>query len=419
MRKTPGVWGRRPHGGGLPQAHERADAAGRAKKQLIHRLPPAFVLQILKDFNSGAIDAFSAANRLGVSRARLYQLRTGYLRNKSDYQPKASGGARREAWPPEVVKFLKGFLPVQSPPNYQLVADELERLCHFKRARATVESYVKTHLSDLIPTPPPKQRTYRRFRRAHVGELWQHDSSIHQWWPAPRKQTLLLTVDDCSGLYVAGRFVESDTTWNHFLHFREAFERHGLPEAIYTDALSLFGPSSSHDHADPRSEFQRALRALHVAHLVAPTPQAKGKIERSFQTFQNRLVTLLAHAGVTDWKNADPILQMEIQRQNRTTLRTTGKVPSEVWEEQQLKRTARLRPTPEASLLDLHFSLRSTRKVHTGPYIEFDGQSYEIAPTARKVVPVLFHPFRKLWVLEHSPNLTWPPILGHFTLKSV
>ena len=365
------------------------------------------------------LDPLSAANRLGVSRTRLYQLRTDYLRNKSDYQPKASGGDRREAWPPEVVDFLKNFLPVQSPPNYQLVANELERLCDFKRARATVESYVKTHLAHLVPTSPPKKRTYRRFRRAHIGELWQHDSSIHQWWPAPRKQTLLLTVDDCSGLYVAGRFVESDTTWNHFQHFREAFERHGLPEAIYTDALSLFGPSSSNHHADPRSEFQRALRALHVAHLVAPTPQAKGKIERSFQTFQNRLVTLMSHAGVSDWQSADSILQMEIQRQGRKTQRTTGRIPSEVWEEQLHKRTAHLSPTPASTLLDLHFSLRATRKVHTGPYIEFDGQDYEIAPTSRKVVTVLFHPFRKLWVLDHSPKLTWPPVLGHFTLKSV
>lgn len=80
---------------------EVVDAVGRAKKQLIHRLPPAFVLQILKDFNAGALDAPSAANRLGVSRTRLYQLRTDYLKNKSNYQPKASGGARREAWPPE------------------------------------------------------------------------------------------------------------------------------------------------------------------------------------------------------------------------------------------------------------------------------------------------------------------------------
>ena len=139
MRKTPGVWGQRPHVPRLPKQADIADASRRAKKQLIHRLPPEFVRRILKDFNSGSLDASSAAARLGVSRARLYQLRTDYLKDKPGYQPKASGGDRREGWPPEVLDFLKGFLPLQIPPNYQLVADEMERLCNFKRARATVD----------------------------------------------------------------------------------------------------------------------------------------------------------------------------------------------------------------------------------------------------------------------------------------
>ena len=107
---------------------------------------------------------------------------------------------------------------------------------------------------------------------------------------------------------------------------------------------------------------------------------------------------------------------MEIQRQNHKTLRTTGKVPIEVWEEQVLKRTAQLRPTPDPSLLDLHLSLRACRMVHLRHIIQFDGCDYEIAPTYRKSVTVLFHPRHKLWVLEHSPKLTWSPILGHFTL---
>jgi hypothetical protein len=362
------------------------------------------------------MDATSACARLEVGRTRLYELRTEWLKDQSGYQPGTSGGDHGEAWPAEVIELLTDFLPLQNPPNFQLVADEMDRLHDFKRARSTVEDYVKAHLAHLIPQPERKPHTYRRFRRAHVGELWQHDSSIHQWWPAAEKQILLLTVDDCSGLCVAGRFVERDTTWDHFLHFREAFERHGLPQVIYTDGLSLFGPSSSHDHSDPKSEFQRALRALHVAHIVAPTPQAKGKIERRFGTFQNRLVTLMAHEKVNKWQHADEILQMEIQRQNRKTLRTTGKVPNEVWEEQILKRSAQLRPTPEPSLLDLHLSLRNSRKVHLRHIMQFGGIDYEISPTCRKSVTVLFHPFRKLWVLEHSPNLTWPPILGHFTL---
>jgi len=225
-----------------------------------------------------------------------------------------------------------------------------------------------------------------------------------------------LSLDDHSGLNLAGRFVESDTTWNHFEHFREAFETWGLPEAIYTDALSLFGPSSSSDRSDPKSEFQRALRGLGVAHLVAPTPQAKGKIERRFGTFQRRLVTLLAHARAETAAQAGTILQMEIARQNRTVNRSTGKVPLEVWENQTLQSLGRLRPVPPAPLLDLHFSLRLQRRVNNDHTIDFDDQNYEIANTARTSVSIIHHPNRKLWVVEHPPKDIWPPILGFFTL---
>ena len=109
--------------------------------------------------------------------------------------------------------------------------------------------------------------------------------------------------------------------------------------------------------------------------------------------------------------------QKQIPSSNRKILRSTGKVPAEVWEQQLLDRTAKLRATPESSLLDLHLSLRATRKVHLGHLIQFDGRDYEIAPTSRKSVTVLFHPFRKFWVLEHPPKLSWPTILGSFTLR--
>lgn len=305
---------------------------------------------------------------------------------------------------------------MQNPPNYQLVADELLRICDFRRARSCVEAHVKAHFPHLVPIPLRKKRTYRRFRRARIGELYQHDSSIHQWWPALTKQILLLTVDDHSGFNVAGRFVSAETTWNHFCHFRNAFQTHGLPEAIYTDGLRLFGPSSSNDHSDPKSEFQRALLGLGVAHLVAPTPQAKGKIERRFGTFQKRLVTLLTHARVHTWEHADDILQMEIARQNRTTQRSTGMVPLEVWEKAMLENKAAIRPTPAPSLLDLHLALRAQRRVNNDHTIDFLGQNYEIATTSRKSVTIVHHPNTNFWVVDHPPKDVWPPILGAFSL---
>jgi hypothetical protein len=370
----------------------------------------------LEAFNDGRIDAAAAMAALGIGRSRLYEMRTTWLRDRDGFQPARSGGNRHRPWPPKVVAFLQEFLPLQRPPNFQLVADEMERLLGFKRARSTVEAYVKKHLPDLVLQAERKKRSYRRFRRAHIGELWQHDSSIHQWWPGKRKQTLLLTTDDHSGLFVAGRFVESDTTWNHFGHFRTAFEQYGIPESIYTDALSLFGPSSTYDNVDPKSQFQRALLGMGIAHLVAPTPQAKGKIERSFGTFQNRLVTLLTHAGVNEFEEANKVLAMEIARQNGKRKRNTGKIPAEVWEEAGLHSTSKMRCCPDHALLDLHFSLRCHRRVNNDGTIDFEGENFEIAPTQRKRVTIIHHPNQRFWVLEEAPKAVWTTVLGDFTL---
>ncbi len=379
-------------------------------------MPPEFIRRVLKDFNSGSLDAVTAARDLGISRAQLYRYRTAYLRDKNHYAPTGSGGNRRGLWPAEVLQFIEDFLALQKPPNYQLISDELLRLYGFGRARSGIEAYVKAHCAHLLDAPTQKKRTYRRFRRSYIGELYQHDSSIHQWWPADSKQTLLMTTDDHSGLITAGRFVESDTTWNHFMHFRTAFEAWGMPEIIYTDGLKLFGPSSCDDLVDPKSEFQRALKGLGVAHLVASSPQAKGKIERRFGTFQNRLITLLAYAKVKHWDQADELLQMEIVRRNNTRLRTTGNIPLEVWKEQTLNKTGRILQTPSARLLDLHLSLRQKRRVNNDHTIDFEGHNYEISATKRRTVTIVHHPQQQFWVTETAPVSVWPPILGHFTL---
>jgi hypothetical protein len=130
-----------PQGRGIARDAPFVRESPDEKKRLIHRLPPEFARSILRDFNSGAIDAASAAARLDVSRTRLYVLRTAWLKNQSGYQPAASGGNHGEAWPAEVIEFLTGFLPLQIPPNFQLVADEMERLHEFAATGCCSPSY--------------------------------------------------------------------------------------------------------------------------------------------------------------------------------------------------------------------------------------------------------------------------------------
>ena len=125
---------------------------------------------------------------------------------------------------------------------------------------------------------------------------------------------------------------------------------------------------------------------------------------------------LLAQAKVKTYEHAEEILQMKIIRQNRTQQRSRARIPLDVWNRAVLENNGRLRPTPVSNLLDLHFSMRGTRKVNNDQTIDFEGRNYEIATTARKSVTIVHHPNLKFWVVDHSAKDVWPPILGTFGL---
>ena len=389
------------------------------KHQIPKRLTPLFLNQTLKAFNAGQLDATTAAQELNVSRAHLYRLRTRWLRHPASFTAQLSGGPHRADWTADVDQFLQSFLPLQRPPNYQLVADELAARFAFHRHRKSVAAYARAHFPALIATPERRPKPRRRWERARLGELWQHDSSIHQWWPADDKQTLLLTVDDHSRKLLGATFVPTDTTWHHFQHFRRAFTLHGLPVALYTDALSLFGHQSTTDGRDPRSEFQRALTALGVTHVVAPSPQAKGKIERRFGTFQQRLVTLLAYEKITDYALAQTLLDSELARQNRTVCRTTGLSPDQACAKALDEQRTVLRACPPSTLMDLHLAIYLGRRVNADQEIDFLGRSWPIGATAKHTVTIVHHPQSQFWVVTEPPKPPqnhWPDILARFSL---
>ena len=383
------------------------------------RLTSPFLQHILQQFNSGQIDRVEASHLLQISQAHLYRLHARWLQNRATFSARPSGGGHWPAWPPQASQFLRDFVPLQKPPNFQLVADELASRFGFQRHRQSVAAFVRTHFPNLICQPAPRAKARRRWERARLGELWQHDSSIHQWWPADEKQTLLLTVDDHSRKLLGAVFVPTDTTWNHFEHFRRLFLQHALPLVVYTDGLSLFGHDSMADDRDPCSEFQRAFSALGVTHLVAPSPQAKGKIERRFGTLQQRLVALLAYEHVSDYAAAQVVLNRQVAHQNATVCRTTGLSPDAAWTKALTEQRTAIRPCPPAALLDLHLALHLRRRVNADLQIDFLGRSWPVAPTQRATITLIHHPFRQFWAVAQPPlppQNTWPEILGNYSL---
>ena len=149
------------------------------------------------------------------------------------------------------------------------------------------------------------------------------------------------------------------------------------------------------------------------------SPQAKGKIERRFGTFQKRIVTLLAYEKITDYPSAQELLARELARQNRTVCRTTGLSPDDACAKAQEQKRTVMRPCPDPGLLDLHLALHLGRRVNADHQVDFLGRSWPISATARHTVTIIHHPRSQFWVVSQPPKPPqnrWPDILGKFSL---
>ena len=154
----------------------------------------------------------------------------------------------------------------------------------------------------------------------------QTDGSRHDWLEGrgPRL-TLVGAIDDATGRMTAATFREQEDVAGYLLVLRETIRRHGLPVALYRDRHTLFEtPKGSlqtleEQLVDTRTPTQlgRALAELGITSIAARSPQAKGRIERAWGTFQDRLVTELRLAGTVDRVGAEAVLVKFLPRFNR------------------------------------------------------------------------------------------------------
>ena len=167
---------------------------------------------------------------------------------------------------------------------------------------------------------PPRYRS-RRPRMGSEGMLLQLDGSRHRWFgPDGPELTLVGAIDDATGLVTAAVFRDQEDAAGYFEILRDTILAHGLPGAIYRDGHSAFEPSSARRSElgeEPLlSQVGRALVELQIDSIAAGSPQAKGRIERLWGTFQDRLVVELRLAGVVDRDGANAFLVAYLPRHN-------------------------------------------------------------------------------------------------------
>jgi transposase len=196
-----------------------------------------------------------------------------------------------------------------------LAAEYLWEYHGFTRSVETLRKWMVQ--ADLWkPRRQHKKRIFQlRERRACVGELVQIDGSPHAWLEdrGPRC-SLIAFIDDATGRLQYACFVHAETSRGYLHALRAYVSQNGLPVALYSDRHSIF---TKHDPEDPTpTQFERAMRQLEIEPILALSPQAKGRVERAFQTMQDRLVKALRLAGVSTMQAANALLPRFIAQYN-------------------------------------------------------------------------------------------------------
>lgn len=226
----------------------------------------------------------------------------------------------------------------------------------------------------------PKHRS-RRERMPQAGLLLQWDASPHRWLEnrGPRL-TLVGAIDDATGDVVAATFRAQEDAQGYLLVLRTVLQTKGMPVAIYRDRHGIFqrGKQESWTLAEELAgervptQVGRALVELGIESIAAHSPQAKGRIERLWGTFQDRLVAELRLAEACTPEEAEAVLQAFLPRFNQRFA-----VPP-------ADPTSAYRPLPTGLDVEAVCCLAYTRTVAADNTISFGGRQLQLLPSPQR-----------------------------------
>lgn len=234
--------------------------------------------------------------------------------------------------------------------------------------------------ADLLGENEEKQaRVFKRFEATSFGERLQMDTTSGAWMRGYRLIYLIAVIDDYSRMLVGWRWVDSDSAWNNMCVLRGIYEKHGLPQTLYTDNASMFKTIrhdksiyQKHRQEGYETEIQRCMKELGVTMFSHKPyePQSKGKVERFFRFVQERFVR--EHTATNLMQLNEQFDVWARWYNTKHVNRTTGCKPKD-------RRTPSVfTPVSHKRKLDSAFSFKSTRVVDKCNAIQFEGETYRL-----------------------------------------
>ena len=275
---------------------------------------------VIKSLLDGKINGTDASKQIGISVRQVKRLKSRvdkYGAKGLIHKNRGRNGNRK--LDPEIVKKTAKYLKEKyyyCGPTF--AAEKLDEIHSITLGKETVRG-IMTDLGLWQPKPKKQSKEWHiwRARKDNLGEMEQFDGSYHIWF-GNEESCLLLSVDDATGKITHGKFDINESTKAVFRFWLEYFDKNGLPLSIYLDKFSTYkiNHKNAVDNKDMITQFQRAMSQVGVKPITAHSPQAKGRVERMFQTLQDRLVKELGLAGITTMAEANKFLTEYIPRFN-------------------------------------------------------------------------------------------------------
>ena len=330
-------------------------------------------IEIVQRVFRGELTVLRAAVILGLSERQCYRIK------QRVHQEGLKGvihGNRGRPCRRKIKEKIVGRVVELARGKYQGFNDHhlTEKLKEHEQIELSREKVRRILRSHGVSTPRKRRASKhrsRRERRLAEGMMLQVDGSPHDWLEGRGPRLCLIgAIDDATGKVVGAFFTEAESSWGYLRLFSEIFKAHGLAQSIYSDRHSVFWtdrePTLDEQFINkrPLTEVGRALDELGVTLILAGSPQAKGRIERLWGTFQDRLVSELRLAKAKTLEQAQAVLDGYLPQHNR-----------------RFSKPARAKPAwrkASSVLLERALCFKQKRTVANDNTVTFDGVIFQI-----------------------------------------
>lgn len=255
-------------------------------------------LTVIEELVEGQINGTTAASKLNMSIRQVKRLKVKFKEKGHEgliHGARGRRGVRKTdiSMENKIVSIIKEQYRDFGP---TLACEKLQAVYGIALSEETIRGIM---IRNNLWCPKKRRRSQYfawRDRRPSYGELQQFDGSYHNWFegrsPDLSEACLLASIDDATGKITQAVMGVNESVTAVFSFWMEYVKGNGVPKEIYLDKFSTYkiNHPAAMDNIELMTQFKRAMDSLGTRLIYAHTPQAKGRVERLFQTLQDRLV---------------------------------------------------------------------------------------------------------------------------------